>query len=136
MRPAHNPAIDGRRVVFEDERDGPSRIYAIELPDLFVLGARSVREGRLLQLAVLGRDPTSDAPMRLSARLADGTPVERLGMRFLQHPKRALALLSWRPGLEAAGRYALRFEGETGGGLVTRETVEIRIDDAKPPVHR
>ena len=47
------PAIDGRRVVFEDERDGPARIYALELPDLLRdRSAAACASGRLLQLAI------------------------------------------------------------------------------------
>jgi hypothetical protein len=126
---ARHPAIDGRRVVFEDERDGPTRIYALELPDLLVLGDRRVREGQLLRLAIFGRDPESQH-LRLSARLSDGTPVESLGMRFAQ--KQGAALLLWRPGTSASGRHAVRFEGEAANGLVTRQTVELIVDDAKP----
>jgi beta propeller repeat protein len=126
---ARNPAIDGRRVVFEDERDGPTRIYALELPDLLVLGDRRVREGQLLLLAVFGRDPEG-THLGLSAQLSDGTPVESLGMRFAQ--RHGAALLLRRPGASSSGRPAVRFEGEAANGLVTRQTVELTVDDAKP----
>ena len=125
---ARRPAIDGRRVVFEDERDGPTRIYAFELPDLRVLGARRVRAGRLLRLDVRGHDPSvAAARMQLSARLADGTPVEALGMRFVQEGRRD-ARLVWRPDASAAGAHIVTFEAVTEGGLVTRESVEIQVD--------
>jgi beta propeller repeat protein len=126
---ARNPAIDGRRVVFEDERDGPTRIYALELPDLLVVGDRRVREGQWLRLAIFGRDPESKH-LRLSAQLSGGAPVESLGMRFIE--KHGAALLVWRPDTSASGRHAVRFEGEAANGLVTRQTVELIVDDAKP----
>jgi hypothetical protein len=130
---ARRPAIDGRRVVFEDERDGPTRIFAIELPDLRVQGERRVRVGRSLHLQIVGIDPAGPlARMRLSASLGDGTPVETLGMRFVQTSRRT-ARLFWRPGAAAAGRIVLRFTGATEGGLVTRESVAIQVDAGHRP---
>jgi hypothetical protein len=127
----HAPAIAGRRVVFEDERDGPSRIYGLDLPDLAVQGARQVREGGYLHIEVAGIDP-SGAPMALAAELPGGLPVESLGMRFAQPGRsRSHALLSWRPGEGAAGTYTVLLRGTTAGRLVTRETLEIEVLEAR-----
>lgn len=126
-----NPAIAGRRVVFEDERDGPSRIYGVDLPDLALHGARRVREGERLHIHVIGIDP-GGAPMALAAELPDGLPVESLGMRFAPIGKNSSrALLSWRPHAGAAGVYTVLLRGTTQGQLVTRETLQIEVQDAK-----
>jgi hypothetical protein len=123
---ARNPAIDGRHVVFEDGRDGPTRIYTSELPDLVVRGDLRVREGALLRIEVEAHDPEGGR-VPLFARLGDGAPVESVGMRFEQ-PRKREALLTWRPGAGAAGRTVVRFEGYAQSGLVTRQAVELRVD--------
>ena len=120
-----HPAISGRRIVFEDSRDGPPRIYGFDLPELLVHGARRVREGSWLQIAVLGRDPTG-GPMALAAELPGGVPVQSLGMRFHQLGK-GPGLLSWRPRRGAAGTYTVLLRGTTQGRLVTRESVQIEV---------
>jgi Subtilase family len=127
---ASHPAVDGRRVVFEDERDGPSRIYGFELPSLRVHAPRRVREGQPFVARIEGRDP-SGAPMNLDATLADGAALEALGMHFA--PRRdGTALLWWRPGRGRAGSYAVVLRGTTQGGLVTRRRLEIEVEAAGP----
>lgn len=123
------PAIDGRRVVFEDTRDGTSRIYGFDLPDLAVRGARTLREGEALRVVIAGRGPSRE-PLLFAAELPDGAPVESLGMRLRKHGDGAL--LTWRPGPGAAGHYTVQLRGTTPGRLVTRETLEIVVEEAKP----
>jgi hypothetical protein len=125
------PAIAGRRVVFEDARDGPSRIYGLDLPDLAVRGARRVREGGQLRIEVAGIDPAG-APMALAAELPGGLPVESLGMRFTpQGHAQSRALLSWRPREGAAGTYIVLIRGTTAGALVTRQSLRIEVEEAR-----
>jgi len=121
-----NPAISERRVLFEDSRDGPSRIYGVELPDLVVHGARRVREGGFLHVLVAGHDPER-APMALAAELVSGAPVESISMRF-QQLGRSIGLLSWRPRRGDAGSYTVQIRGTTTGQLVTRETLVIEVE--------
>jgi hypothetical protein len=129
------PAVSGRRVVFEDARDGPLRIYGIELPSLAVRGARRVREGARLRVEVIGREgerapEPGAAPLALAAELEGGLPVESLGMRFT--PRGASrALLDWRPPRGSAGRYAVLLRGTTQGGLVARARLELEVLPAK-----
>jgi beta propeller repeat protein len=120
-----SPVLSGRRVVFEDARDGPSRIYGFDLPDLAVRGARRVREGGQLHIEVAGVDPRGE-PMALAATLPGGESVESLGMRFVPRGRNAAVLL-WRPERGAAGRYTVLLRGTTAGRLVTRETLEIEV---------
>ena len=48
-------------------------------------------------------------------------------MRFVPFGTHA-ALLLWQPGRGDAGTQLVRLEGATRAGLVTRETLEIRVD--------
>jgi beta propeller repeat protein len=124
-----NPAVSGRRIVFEDARDGPNRIYGFDLPELLVHGSRRVREGAVLVVLVQGRDPAG-TPMSLAAELPGGIPVERLGMRFRQIGD-GPALLSWRPPFRSAGTYTVLLRGTTQGRLVTREALQIEVEDRR-----
>jgi subtilisin family serine protease len=125
------PALSGRRVVFMDGRDGLNRIYGFDLPELFVHGARRVREGGHLQILVAGREGEhGHAPMALDAELPGGLPVESIGMRFLPLG-RSRALLHWRPRAGDAGLYSVLLRGTTAGSLVTRERIEIVVEEGR-----
>jgi len=125
------PAIDGRRVVFEDVRDGASRIHGFDLPDLAVRGARRLREGAMLRLEISARGPSRE-PLVFGAELASGAPVESLGMRL--RPRRdGSALLTWQPAAGSAGVYTVVLHGTTPGRLVTRETLEIVVMEGRRP---
>lgn len=124
------PVIDGRRVIFEDARDGASRIRGFDLPDLAVRGARQLREGETLQIEISGRGPSRE-PLVFGAELAGGAPVESLGMR-LRPRGDGSAQLTWRPGAGSAGIYTVQLRGTTAGHLVTRETLEIVVSEGDP----
>lgn len=90
---------------------------------------RRLREGEWLRVEIRGRGPSHE-PMLFAAELEGGAPVESLGMRLRMHGHRAL--LSWRPGPGAAGHYTVLLRGTAPGRLVTRETLEIAVEPAKP----
>jgi subtilisin family serine protease len=128
-------SIDRRRVVWEDDREGPVRVYAARLPGLARIRDRHVREGAVLvvPIRVLRAPRPRTPPPRLEAELADGRPVEALGMRFVDGG-RGRGWLRWRPGPGRAGRYAVTFAATTHERLVTRHT--MRIEVVAPPPRR
>jgi beta propeller repeat protein len=132
-------AIDGNRVVWEDDREGGSHVYSIELPELAPIRDRRVAEGRLLWIPVRasagGRD---DRPLTLAAEAVGEASLEELGAELV--PLRAgrrrgvsRAALRWRPRFDQAGDYAITLSATTHGGLVTRHTVRIAVVDADRP---
>ncbi len=124
------PDIDGRRVVWEDERNGPWEIMSFELPGLQPLRDRVVREGQRLVVHVMAEDP-EDAPLALDAAQADGSPLEAIGASFSDRGDGS-GVLSWRPGFDRAGSYAVTFTGTSAGRLETRRTMRIEVREAQP----
>ena len=118
-----NPDIDGDRVVWEDDRAGPFRIYGLELPRIDAPSDRQVVVGRSLQIGIRGRDPVGRAPA-LEAALVDGSPVETRGIRFDDHGQ-GTGVLKWRP--EEPGVVDLTFTATTERGLQTRHPLRIEV---------
>lgn len=123
-----HPDIEGTRVVWEDERNGPWQIMSFELPGLKPLRDRVVREGQRLVVRVTTDDPR-DAPLALDAAQADGSALEVIGASFNDLGDGS-GVLSWRPGFDRAGSYAVTFTGTSTGRLETRQTIRIEVRDA------
>jgi subtilisin family serine protease len=119
--------IDGRQVVFEDDRDGATHIWGIRLPALAKLRHRRTREGRMLRvpLRVAGPAGERDA-LVLAVEPAGDASLSQLGARFVQLDADRAELL-WRPAPGQAGSYAFTFSGTTGAGLVTRQTIRVEV---------
>jgi beta propeller repeat protein len=118
-----NPDVDGDRVVWEDDRAGPYRIYGLELPRIDAPGARQVVAGRRIQIGIRGTDPSGEAPA-LSAQLVDGSAVESRGLAF-QDLGRGRGRLTWLP--EEAGVVDLTFIATTERGVQTRRAMRIEV---------
>jgi beta propeller repeat protein len=125
-----HPDIEGRRVVWEDERNGPWQIMRFELPGLKPLRDRVVREGQLLVVQVMADGPRGSL-LALDAALADGSPLETIGASFRDRGDGS-GVLSWRPGSDIAGSYAVTFTGISPGRLETRQTIRIEVLGAQP----
>jgi beta propeller repeat protein len=126
-----SPAIDGDRIVFQDDRKGRSEIVTFELPSLDPIGDRAVAEGDDLRIPIEARDPAGD-PLEFDARLANGEALETIGARFRVLGRRR-AELRWSPGYDRAGSYAITFTATTSGRLHTGETIRIEVLDANAP---
>lgn len=121
--------IDGRWIVWEDDRHGSTAIYGIELPRLKVSRIRRSREGKKTKIRLRARDPMG-GPLKLRAEWADGGNLEDLGAEFVQtRDEEGLARgeFKWRPKRGQAGTYVVTFSAETASGIVTRESVEIDV---------
>ena len=120
-----NPAIDGRDVVWEDDRTGFRRIAALTLPELAPLRDRRVRAGDRVAFDVRALRP-EDPLVVVSARTVSGEPVETLGARLEPRgPRRARFL--WRPGPEHVGEHVLVMRAERRGGLFDERTLRIEV---------
>jgi beta propeller repeat protein len=129
-----NPQIDGDRVVWEDDREGPVAVYGLELPSLSPLRDRRVRVGRTLRMRVRGRDPAGGA-LALSATFADGTPLAARGARFDDLGDGSGAL-HWRPDAASLGSHVVTFAGRGAGGLVARRSARIEVTPRGAPARR
>ncbi len=136
-------AIDGRHVVWEDDRDGSTEIVGVTLPALAPLHDRRAVVGRLVVVPVRsadtgaeppGRsrrgDPASEAPLRLGAEPVDADSLESLGATFFDSG-RNLGLFFWRPRPDQVGSHAFTFSGTAETGLVTRQTIRIEVVPAR-----
>jgi beta propeller repeat protein len=120
-----NPEISGTRVVWEDDRDGPSAIFGLELPSLDPIGDRRAAVGRTLRIAVRGRDPAGGV-LALSATFADGTPLADRGAAFTDHGD-GTGVLTWTPRADDVGSYVVTFAGRSSGHLSTRASAQVAV---------
>jgi hypothetical protein len=132
--PQRASVIDGRQLVWEDERAGPARIHGLLLPELAPLRDRRVHSGRTLVIPVRRvRGPLREDPLALSAEAVGEQSLEELGARFVEG--RNWGLFLWRPQRQHTGTHAFTFKGTTPNGLVTRQTVRVDVV-AKPTESR
>jgi beta propeller repeat protein len=124
-----NPAIDGRDVVWQDNRAGFQRIATLVLPELAPLRDLRVVAGERLAFDVRALAP-EDPAVELTARTASGAPVETLGARLVPHGPRH-ALFRWRPRGAQVGEHVLVFRAERPGGLYDEREVRIEVREPK-----
>jgi beta propeller repeat protein len=124
-----HPDIEGTRLVWQDERNGSWEIMSFELPGLKPLRDRVVREGQRLVVRVTADDPKGE-PLELEAAQADGSALEEIGASFSDLGNGS-GVLSWRPGFDRAGSYAVTFTGTSPGRLETRQTIRIEVRNAR-----
>jgi beta propeller repeat protein len=118
-------AIDGDRVVWEDDRDGETRIYGTKLP----------RIGRMRDLRVV-RGGTLVVPVRVwntagqavawQVEQAGDEPPSTAGPRIIGRPG-GRALLWWRPERDHDGRQVITIAATTASGLVARRSVWVDV---------
>jgi subtilisin family serine protease len=125
-----NPAIDGRDVVWQDNRAGFQRIASLRLPELAPLRDHRVRAGERLAFDVRALAPEDPATL-LTVRTASGAPVEALGARLEPHGPRH-ARFRWRPRAEHVGQHVLVFRAERPGGLYDEREVGIEVRPREP----
>ena len=132
LRASREPAIDGRRVVFEDTRDGISRIYGFDLPDLRAARRSQPARGRA-RCASRSRSTVRLASRCASTRELPGGAAGGERRHAAAATSRTAARCS--AGVPHPARRAptpCLFRGTTPGRLVTRETLQIVVKRAHP----
>jgi hypothetical protein len=130
-------SIDGRRVVWEDDREGAIRIFGAILPGFAPIHDRRVREGGWLHVPVRARgggQEQSTSP-RIEAEVVGERTLAELGIRFVDLGQ-GRGRLSWRPGRGTAGAYAITFQATTPEQIVTRHTMRVEVVPASKPRRR
>ena len=124
--PQLESAIDGRQLVWEDERSGPARIHGLFLPELSPISDRRVEVGRTVVIPVWSlRSERREAPLALAVEAVGEESVEQLGGYFFAG--RSWGVFLWRPEPNRVGSHAFTFEGRAPNGLVTRQTVRVEV---------
>jgi len=126
MSEQRHAAIDGDRVVWQDAREGETRIYGTRLPSLHGPTSRRARTGRLLRIPVYAHDPEG-GPLVIAVEAVGVGSTEALGARLIAHGDRRATLL-WRPAPDQAGEYVLTFSATAENGLVARRSVRIEVE--------
>lgn len=132
-------AVDGDRVVWEDDREGPSEIHGLRLPSLSEPRDRALRAGGWLAIPIRS---SKGMPLSLSVTTVDAggadVPIDRLGAWLFQkrRPGGSHGVLFWRPGPEHVGSHLFTFAGETDTGLVARRSVRVDVLAAAGPKPR
>jgi beta propeller repeat protein len=125
-------SIDGDRIVWEDDREGPWRIYAARLPRLGPIADRRVREGQRLWVPVRSSRSGPGQHLHLEAERVAGGTLDELGARFVDFGN-GRGALSWRPARGMAGHYAVTFTATTAERIVTRHTMRIEVLESRRP---
>jgi hypothetical protein len=120
-----SPSIDGRDVVWDDNRDGVQRIAALTLPELAPLRDRRAVAGERIDFDVRAEAPEPRGVV-VSASTASGEPVESLGARLEPRGPRH-ARFRWRPRADQVGEHVLVFRAERPGGLFDEREVRISV---------
>ena len=109
------------------------RSSRFELPSLAPVPDRSAAVGRMLRIAVRGRDPSGGA-LALTAAFADGTPLTARGASFVDRGDGS-GELRWTPRAQDVGSYVVTFAGRTTGRLTTRTSASDRgaLNDLSSP---
>ena len=138
--PSSAPDLDGDRLVWEDQRFGPSQILGTGLPRLRTRSSLRVRAGGRAVAWIEARDPAGGAlDLRLEA--AEGLAPEAAGARLFEfgaHPlAHPLALLIVDPDRGSAGGSGRwRLIGEARGGWTTQRAIDVSVTPAKRPASR
>lgn len=140
--------IDGRQLVWQDERAGSSTIFGTTLPVLAPLAEpeKSVAPGGVLRVRIRAdRNRRGDRKTRsrraptialeIHRRVGDDwepASVAALGVRLLGS-RVGRAQLRWRPQSRDAGLYAFTFSASNEAGLVARQSMTVTVE-TPPPV--
>lgn len=125
--PSEAPDLDGDRLVWQDQRFGPSQILGSGLPRLQVQSSLRVRAGRRAVAWIESSDPAGGA-LDLRLESAEGLGPEAAGARLLEHGSRPLTALVVDPdrGL-AAGTGRWRLIGEARDGWTTQRAIDVTV---------
>lgn len=134
--PSSAPDLDGDRLVWEDQRFGPSQILGTGLPRLRTRSSLHVRAGGRAVAWIEARDPAGGA-LELRLEAAEGLAPEAAGARLFELGAHPLALLIVDPDRASAGGSGRwRLIGEARGGWTTQRAIDVRVLPAKRPAPR
>jgi hypothetical protein len=120
----HRARIDGHRLVWEDDREGPNRIAALTLPTLAPVAPRRVRAGRMLGFVL--RETSGSENIRFEATTETGEPLDDLGVRLFE-TGHGRSHVRWRPSGADVGTHHFRFEARLPNGLYDERVVRIEV---------
>ena len=134
--PSSAPDLDGDRLVWEDQRFGPSQILGTGLPRLRARSSVRVRAGARAVAWIQSSDPAGGGlDLRLEA--AEGLAPEDAGARLFELGSGRLALLLVDPDrTSAGGNGRWRLIGEAQGGWTTQRAIDVSVTPAKRPASR
>jgi subtilisin family serine protease len=131
--PSSAPDLDGDRLVWEDQRFGPSQILGTELPRLRTRSSLRVRAGGRAVAWIESSDPAG-GPLDLRLEAAEGLEPEAVGARLFELGSHRLALLLVDPDRGAAGGTGRwRLIGEARGGWTTQRAIDVTVLPTKRP---
>jgi subtilisin family serine protease len=129
--PASDPRIDRNRIVWGDERFGPSQILGIELPGLEMVPQIHVGTGVIASIPINRVGAAAGAPWRFVVEGIQGLTPSDLDARVVD-PGSSTARLTIRTRSDFAGQSGLwRVSATTPRGLETRASIEILVDEGR-----
>jgi len=131
MAAQRSAAIDRDRVVWEDARDGETRIYGTTLPRFAKLRDRAARVGRWLVVVARIAEPGDGDPVFAVEAVGAGS-TGSLGAHLLPLGRSRVALL-WRPQARHVGEQVFTFSATSETGLVARRSVRVKVSPARWP---
>jgi len=133
--PSGAPDLDGDRLVWEDQRFGPSQILGTGLPRLRTRSSLRVRAGGRAMTWIQSSDPAGGGlDLRLEA--AEGLAPEAVGAQLFELGSGRLALLLVDPDRTSAGGTARwRLIGEAQGGWTTQRAINVTVLPVERPRH-
>ncbi len=126
--PAGEPRVDQNRIVWEDERFGPTQILGVELPGLELVPRVRLRAGMISSVPIIRVGASAGIPWRFALEGISGLTPADLEARVVDYG-RSIVQLSVRATASHAGQGGLwRIRATTPSGLETRSAIEIFVD--------
>ena len=126
--PTGEPRIDRNRIVWEDERLGPSQILGVELPGLELVSRIRLVPGTTVSVPIIREGAVAWIPWRFVLEGISGLTPADLNAHVVDRGG-SIVQLSVRGAANFAGQSGLwRIRATTPSGLETRSAVEIFID--------
>ena len=134
--PSGAPDLDGDRLVWEDERFGPTQILGTELPRLRTRSHLRVRAGSRAVAWIESRDPAGGG-LALRLEAGEGLAPEAVGARLHSFGSGRFALLLVDPDRGSSGGIGRwRLVGEARGGWTTQSAIDVTVLPIKRPAYR
>jgi subtilisin family serine protease len=121
------PRIQRSHVVWEDDRDGSSRIASLELPWLRPIRDAELQVGQSLSIPL--RTRPIGASIEVSVQPPDGLPQ---GARIESGPANGSWNFRWRPTSDQVGVHELTFRATLPSGIHTERRARIQVTTPGP----
>ncbi len=128
--------VDGRRVVWIDERFGPGRVVGVELPRWRAPGSRRAHVGRPMKIvAWLDEAGHGSAEVAVETTIVSGDAVAAVAPRVELRAARAdrrLANVTWCPTEADIGEQVWTLHAKLPDGISTRASFTVEIEPPRP----